>query len=134
MNIPNCALKPQNVDETPKRQLEQRLSFQYGMESDSCKNSNDIEGQSIYIEWHVFLGDTSVQTLKMLKVFMLGIGHEPESFPDRIKFASMFNNIANWKSPKEQTKCQAQAEEVANNVARFTHGYWCFCLPRSEKT
>ena len=35
------------------------------MKSDSCKDRNDIAGQSIDIEWHVC--DTSVQLLKKLK-------------------------------------------------------------------
>ena len=29
--------------------------------------------------------------------------HEPETFPDRIIFASMFNNITNWESRKVQS-------------------------------
>ena len=37
------------------------------MKSDSCKNRNDIAVESIDIEWHVCLGDTSVQIVRKLK-------------------------------------------------------------------
>ena len=63
------------------------------MKSNSCKNSNDIARQSTDIG-HVCLGDTSVQILQKLGAFMTENRHEPESFPDRIIFASMFNYIA----------------------------------------
>ena len=32
-------------------------------------------------------------------------GHEPESFPDRIIFASMFNDKINWENPVVQATC-----------------------------
>ena len=89
------------------------------LESNSCKNRNDFAGQSIGMEWHVCLGDTSVQLLHKLKVFMLETGHEPESFPDRIIVASMFNDVTNWESPQVQTPCLSQAEEVANYACKI---------------
>ena len=93
-----------------------------------------MEGQSLDIGWHLFPGDNSAQILQKLKVFMLETGHEPDSCPDRINLAGMFNNIANWESPKVQTECLAEAEEVANYAARFRYGYWCFCGPGSDKS
>ena len=53
------------------------------MKSDTCKNRNDIAGQSIDLEWHECPADTSVQILHELQVVMSETGHEPESFPDR---------------------------------------------------
>ena len=73
------------------------------MKSDSCKNRNDTAGQSIDIEWHVCRGDTSVQILHQQQEFMCETGHAPESCPDRIIFASMFNDRINWESQKVQT-------------------------------
>ena len=55
------------------------------MKSDNCQNRNDIAGQTIQIEWHVCLGDTSEFTSET--------GYAPVGFPDRIIFASMFNDI-----------------------------------------
>ena len=40
-------------------------------------------------------------------------GHDPESFPDKIIFASMLNDIANSESNKEQTGFLGQTKEVA---------------------
>ena len=53
---------------------------------------------------HACLGGTSVQILHILQVFMSEAGHEPESFPDRIFFASMFNDISD-RSKTVQRKC-----------------------------
>ena len=54
----------------------------YVTRSNSCKNREDID-----IDWHVCLGDASVQLLQTQKAFV----YAPESFPDRIIFASLFN-------------------------------------------
>ena len=89
------------------------------MRRESCKNRRDTAGQSIDIEWHVCLGDTSVHMLQKLQVLMSGTGHEPESFPERIVFARMFTDITNWESSKVQAECL---------------GYWIFCGPSSENT
>ena len=43
------------------------------------KNRNDIAGQSIDIERHLCLGDTSVQMLHKLEVFMLETGHASQT-------------------------------------------------------
>ena len=61
-------------------------------------------------------------------------GHEPGSFPDRIVFTSMFNDIAAYGSTKVQGKCLDSAKEVASYAARFRPGNWCFCGPGSEQT
>ena len=61
-----------------------------------AKNRHDIAGQLMEIDWHVCLGDSSVQQLQKLQLFMSETGQAPWSFPDRIIFASMFNNT-NWE-------------------------------------
>ena len=65
------------------------------MQGDKCRNRNDIAGQSMDIEWHVWLGDMSLQILHKLQEFMSETGPVPESFPDRIIFAGLFNDITN---------------------------------------
>ena len=52
--------------------------------------------------------------------------HEPENFPDRMMFASMFGDTSNWESRKVQDKCRAQAKEVASYAARFRPGSLVF--------
>ena len=69
-----------------------------------------------------------------LKAFMSDTWHEPENIPNRIIFASMFNDITNWERRKVQDECKAQAKEVATYEERLGLGYWCFCGSASEKT
>ena len=65
----------------------------------------------------------------------VGSNHdEPESFPDRIIFTSMFNDITDYGGKKVQGKCLDSANEVATCAARFRPGYWCFCGRGSEQT
>ena len=63
------------------------------MRSVKCNKRNDIAGQTIETDWHVCPGDTSVQMLHKVQEFMSETGHASESFPDRITYASMFNDI-----------------------------------------
>ena len=56
-----------------------------------------LQVSEINIEWHVCLGDTSVQIYQKLKAFMTETGHEPKSFPDRIMF---INDVTNSERPK----------------------------------
>ena len=103
------------------------------MERNSCKNRNDMAGpSSIDVEWHVCHGDTFVHKLQKLTAFMSETGHQPESFLDRIIFASMFDDVTNWESRKVQDTCPAPAKEVATYAGRFRPGCWCFCAPGSE--
>ena len=104
------------------------------MKSDSCKNRNDIAGESIDIEWHVCFGETSVQMLEKLQGFLSKVAHAVESFTYKIIFACMFNNITKWRSQKVQDICPAHAKEVASYAARFRPSDWCFCGPGSENT
>ena len=60
-------------------------------------------------------------------------GHAPESFPDRIILASMFNDITNWKSPTVQTMCLAQAREVASYATRFRPRCWVSVVQDRER-
>ena len=76
--------------------------FEAAKKSNSCKNISDIAGHSIEIDWHACLGDTSVQIWQKLKAVMSEAAHEPEHFPDRIIFASMFNDITSWESQRMQ--------------------------------
>ena len=65
------------------------------MKSHSCKNRNDMAGQSIDMDWHVCPGNTSVQILQKLEASMSETGHALESDPNRTIFGSMFNDIPN---------------------------------------
>ena len=82
------------------------------MKSDSCRNRNVHAGQSMDMEWHVCLGDTSAQKLHKLQEFMSVFGNAAESFPDEVIFATMFNDATNLESQKVPNKCLAQVREV----------------------
>ena len=103
------------------------------MKSDSCKNRKDTASEPIDIEWHVCLGEASVQILKKLQGFLSKVAHALESFAYKIIFAGMFNNITKWRSQKVQDICPAHAKEVAT-YAGFRLGDWCICGPGSENT
>ena len=92
------------------------------MEIDSCKNRNNTAGQTIPIEWHVCLGDTSLQILHKLQELMSVTGHARESFPDRIIFATTVNDITDYISKKVQGKRLDSAKEVASYAADLVSG------------
>ena len=62
------------------------------------------------------LGDTSLQTLQWLQKPMSENGHEPVSFPDRIIFTRVFNDVTDCRSKQVQGKCLDSAREVATYV------------------
>ena len=103
------------------------------MKSNSCKNRNDSAGQSIDIEWHVCPGGTSVHILHEPQELMSETRHEPESFPDSFIFASTSNDITDWENRTVQGKCLDSAKEVATYAAKCRPGFWCCCVPGSEK-
>ena len=88
----------------------------------------------IQIEWHVCPADTSLQILHKVQDFMSETEHVPESFPNRIIFTSMFDDITDCVSKKVHGNCLDSAKEVASFAARFKLGCWCFCGPGSEQT
>ena len=88
----------------------------------------------IQIEWHVCPADTSLQILHKVQDFMSETEHVPESFPNRIIFTSMFDDITDCVSKKVHGHCLDSAKEVASFAARFKPGCWCFCGPGSDQT
>ena len=82
------------------------------MKSVNCKKDrNDIACQTIQVEWHVSPGDTSVQMLQNVQVFMSENGRAPDSSPDSNIFTSMFNDITAHARKKEQGKCLESSKE-----------------------
>ena len=76
------------------------------MKSHNCTNRNDIASQSVDVDWHVCLGDMSVQVLQRLQVFTSETEHEPGSFPDRVLSARTFKYIT-------YRKCQKSAKQTS---------------------
>ena len=70
------------------------------------KEEHVMKRQSKEIVGHVCPGDTPLQVQQSIRV---GTQHKPETFPDKIIFPSMFNDITSWESPTIQTQCLTQA-------------------------
>ena len=93
------------------------------MKSDTCKNRNDIAGQSTDFEWQVRPGETSVQILQMLQGFMSETGHAPQSFPDRIVFVSMSNDRSdpNIRSQNETERSDSVSSPQTTSLSSGTY-------------
>ena len=67
-----------------------------------AKNRRDIVGETVNIERHVCLGRHTVADTakKHLHKIMSESGHEPESFPDKIIFSSMFSDVPDYGSER----------------------------------
>ena len=66
----------------------------------AARTESTLQVSQFDIEWHVHPGVTCVQTLQKLKVLTSETGDEPQNFPGRIIFASMFDDIPSRKSSK----------------------------------
>ena len=96
-----------------------------------AKDRNDFAGQTIQVEWHLCL----VQILHKLQEFMSETRQAPESFPGRIIFASVFNDIFDNTSKKVWSGgVRTARKKLPPNAATFRPGFWCFCGPGSEQT
>ena len=76
---------------------------------------------SVDIEWHA-----SVQILQKLKAFMSGTEQQPESSRDRIVFASMFDDITSWESPKVQAKMSSSGKRSSFSCSKIQTWLWGF--------
>ena len=50
---------------------------------------------------------------------------EPEQFPGRIIFTSMYNDIA-WREEGNKENCIANAHRVTEYARKFMRGHWSF--------
>ena len=69
-----------------KRQLE------WFKESSQYRILDTIDGEPMEFEWHISPGFTTLQLVQEVQKFMNKMG-EPEQFPRRIIFMSMFNDV-----------------------------------------
>ena len=83
-------------------------------------------------EWKNFPGFTELQILAEIQNMMIEVKCEPEQFPGRIIFLSMYNDTV-WREKGNKEMCIANSLNVAEYARRFAHGHWSFLGPGSEK-
>ena len=71
--------------------------------------------------------------LRKLKVFMSKTGHEPESFPDRIIFSTISNDITNWRQPKVQAKMSRSSRRSSELCCKIQIWLMVFLWSRIRK-
>ena len=64
-----------------------------------------IDGEPMEFEWNIFPGFTTLQLCNKVQEFLSKMSEEPEEFPGRIIFMSMFNDIS-WRSKDNKQDCE----------------------------
>ena len=70
-------------------------------DSSPYRTLDTIDGEPMEFEWNIFTGFTALQLVQEVQKFMNKMG-EPEQFPGRIIFMSMFNDII-WGNKDNET-------------------------------
>ena len=96
-----------------------------------CMERTRIGRQRSAFIWHVLPGASNFDIKRLSKEYLNG--QTPESFDERIKFMSMFNDIE-WTKKGDTETCLHNAREVAAFATQVKPGHWCFLGPASENT
>ena len=99
----------------------------------SCRDFEDVSGESTEFEWNIFPGFTSLQLCDKISNLLSSLGQTPKSFTGRILFMSMFNDIFcdRYDNNDESLK---NADFVKTFAGRFGIGQWSFIGPGFEKS
>ena len=98
----------------------------------SYRDYDEINGEPTEFEWNIFPGFTTLQLCSKVTDLLCRSGETPETFPRRILFMSMFNDISCDKKDNEE-ECVASAKVVTILAQKFGTGQWSFIGPFSEK-
>ena len=98
----------------------------------SCRDYEDVSGESTEFEWKIFPGFTTLQLCDKVSDLLSSMGQTPESFTGRILFMSMFNDIFCDRYDNKD-ECLRNANIVKTFAGRFGIGQWSFIGPGSEK-
>ena len=82
-------------------------------------------------EWMIFPGHTTLQILLEIQKLLNTLVCEPEYFPGRIIFMSMYNDI-DWGDKDNERICSANSLLVGRDARRFALGRWSVLGPSSE--
>ena len=84
-----------------------------------------IDGEAIEFEWNILPGFTTLQILQQTQNDLQSKNIEPEQFPDRVIFMSMFNDT-DWTKRNIEETCASNSEKVTLYAQRFPQGHWTF--------
>ena len=102
------------------------------MNSSQCRELDRIDGEPMEFEWKNFPGFIALQILAEIHNMMTGIQCEPEQFPGRIIFMSVYYDIV-WSEKGSEELCSGHSKTVTEYARRLAHGHWSFLGPGSEK-
>ena len=98
----------------------------------SCRDYEDLSGESTEFEWNIFPGFTSLQLCDKISNLLSSLGQSIEAITGRILVMSMFNDISCDRYDNKD-ECLKNAEFVKTFAQRFGIGQWYFIGPGSEK-
>ena len=102
------------------------------MNSSQCRELDRIDGEPMEFEWKNFPGFIALQILAEIHNMMTGIRCEPEQFPGRIIFMSVYYDIV-WSEKGSEELRSGHSKTVTEYARRLAHGHWSFLGPGSEK-
>ena len=86
-------------------------------DSSQYRTLDTIDGETMEFEWNIFPGFSTLELVREVHKFMSNMG-EPEQFPRRIIFMSMFNDII-WRNKDSETERIADSTLVSLFAKRF---------------
>ena len=86
------------------------------MNSSQCRELDRFNGEPVEFDWTIFPGFTALQTLVEVQNMMTEIECEPEQFPGRIIFMSMYSDIA-W-GEKRKRRCMYCEFQNRNRICK----------------
>ena len=108
---------------------ENRLVYEFAQ----CRELDRIDKEPMELEWKMFPGFiTTLHIVAEIQNMMTEIHCEPEQFPGRIIFMSMYNKIVWWEKGNEDL-CIANSKLVPEYARKLAHGHWSFLGLGSEK-
>ena len=120
------------IHQNPEANEAWRKRIEWITSSQSHRNFDGIDGESMDFEWNIFPGFDTLQLCGKVKDLLSRFGETPENFTGRILFMSMFNDISCGTTDNEE-ECLAHARVVSLYARRFGTGQLSFIGPVSEK-
>ena len=96
------------ISENPVSAWKEKIDW--FMNSSQCRELDRIDGEPMELEWKIFPKFTTLQILNEIQNMMTETQCEPEQFPGRIIFMSMYNDIVGREKGNEEL-CSANSKK-----------------------